>query len=232
MPLPTLDVPTYELILPSTGKKVRFRPFLVKEHKVLLTMAEASEDEVGRIVNEIVDVCTFQKLNVKQLTHFDIEYIFMQLRAKSISEKVEVVITCANCKENYDSNFNIENLTIEKKDNHTSKVMINDTVGIDMKYPMFDSVVKVYESENTEEVFKMVKKCIKGVFKGDEYWEAEEQTEEDLENFINSLTKEQFEKVEQFFITSPKVVQIIESDCPHCEHHNVSRLEGLQNFFV
>lgn len=232
MPLPILEVPTYELTLPSTGKKIRYRPFLVKEHKVLLTMAEASEDEVARIVSEIVNVCTFEKLNIKQLTHFDIEYVFMQLRAKSISEKVEVVITCANCKENYDSNFNIENLIVEKKDNHTNKIMINDTVGIDMKYPMFDSVVKVYESENTEEVFKMVKKCIKGVFRGEEYWEAEEQTDEDLENFINSLTKEQFEKVEQFFITSPKVVQIIESDCNHCGHHNVSRLEGLQNFFV
>jgi len=232
MPLPILEVPTYELILPSTDKPVRFRPFLVKEHKVLLTMAEASEDEVIRIVNEIVDVCTFQKLNTKELTHFDVEYIFMQLRAKSISEKVEVVITCANCKENYDSNFNIENLKVEKKDNHTNKIMINNSVGVHMRYPKFDSVVKIYESDNTEEVFKMVKKCVKGVFQEDQYWDIDEQSEEDLDIFINSLTKEQFEKIEQFFITSPKIVQEVESDCPKCGHHNTSRIEGLQNFFV
>ena len=232
MPLPILEVPTYELILPSTGKKVKFRPFLVKEHKVLLTMAEASQDEVARIVNDVIDVCTFNTLNVKELPHFDIEYIFMQLRAKSISEKVEVVITCANCKESYDSSFNIDNLLVEKNADHTNKIMITDSIGIVLKYPKFDSVVGVFESNKTEEVFDMVKNSIIGVFQNDEYWDVKEQTEEDLETFINSLTKEQFEKIEQFFITSPKVVQIIESDCPHCEHHNTSRLEGLQNFFV
>ena len=232
MPLPILEVPTYELILPSTGKKVKFRPFLVKEHKVLLTMAEASQDEVARIVNDVIDVCTFNTLSVKELPHFDIEYIFMQLRAKSISEKVEVVITCANCKESYDSSFNIDNLLVEKNADHTNKIMITDSIGIVLKYPKFDSVVGVFESNKTEEVFDMVKNSIIGVFQNDEYWDVKEQTEEDLETFINSLTKEQFEKIEQFFITSPKVVQIIESDCPHCEHHNTSRLEGLQNFFV
>jgi hypothetical protein len=232
MPLPTLDVPTYELTLPSSGKSVRFRPFLVKEHKVLLTMAEASEDEVIRIVNEIVDVCTFNKLNVKELPHFDIEYIFLHLRAKSISEKVEVVITCAACKENYDSSFSIDELKVEKKDNHSMKIMLTNNVGIEMKYPKFDSVVKVYESDSPEEVFKLVKRSIVGIFQEDEYWQAEEQTEEDLDTFLNSLTKEQFDKIEEFFVTSPKIVQIVESDCPKCNHHNTSRIEGLQNFFV
>lgn len=232
MPLPILEVPTYELILPSSGKKVRFRPFLVKEHKVLLTMAEASEDEVIRIVNEIVDVCTFNTLNVKDLPHFDVEYIFMQLRAKSISEKVDVVITCAACKENYDSSFNIDELKVEKNSNNSNKIMLNDSVGIEMRYPKFDSVVKVYDSDSPEEVFKLVKKSIAGIFQDDQYWEAEEQSDEDLESFLNSLTKEQFDKIEEFFVSSPKIVQIVETDCPKCNHHNTSRIEGLQNFFV
>lgn len=232
MPLPILEVPTYELNLPSTGKKVKYRPFLVKEHKVLLTMSEASEDEVIRIVNEIVDVCTFNKLDVKNLPHFDIEYIFMQLRAKSISEKVEVVITCVNCKENYDTSFSIDELKIEKDNDHNSKIMLTDSVGVEMRYPKFDSVVRVYESEKPEEVFNLVKKSIAGIFDKDQYWQAEEQTDEDLESFLNSLTKEQFDNIEKFFVSSPKIVQHIESDCPKCGHHNKSKIEGLQNFFV
>lgn len=232
MPLPTLEVPTYELTLPSTGKKIRFRPFLVKEHKILLTMSEASEDEVIRIVNEIVDVCTFNKLDVKNLPHFDVEYIFMQLRAKSISEKVEVVITCANCDETYDSSFSIDELQVEKNKEHNNKIMLTDKIGIEMTYPKFDNVVKVYESERPDEVFNLVKRSIAGVFDNDQYWQADEQSDEDLESFLNSLTKEQFDKIEKFFVNSPKIVQKIESDCPKCGHHNISRIEGLQNFFV
>lgn len=232
MPLPILEVPTYELTLPSNGKKVRYRPFLVKEHKVLLTMAEASEDEVIRIVNEIVDVCTFNNLNVRDLPHFDVEYIFMQLRAKSISEKVDVVITCANCKENYDSSFNIDELKVEKSSTNNNKIMLTNSVGVEMRYPKFDSVVRVYDSDNPEEVFKLVKKSIAGIFQDDQYWAAEEQNDEDLEMFLNSLTKEQFDKIEEFFVSSPKIVQIVETDCPSCNHHNTSRIEGLQNFFV
>lgn len=232
MPLPILEVPTYELILPSTGKKVKFRPFLVKEHKILLTMSEASEDEVIRIVNEIVDVCTFNKLDIKNLPHFDIEYIFMQLRAKSISEKVEVVITCTSCNENYDTSFSIDDLKVEKKDVHNNKIMLNDNIGIEMRYPKFDNVVKVYESEKPEEVFVMVKKSIAGIFDSEQYWQADEQSDEDLETFLNSLTKEQFDSIEKFFVTAPKIVQNVESDCPKCGHHNKSKIEGLQNFFV
>jgi len=232
MPLPILEVPTYELILPSSGKKVRFRPFLVKEHKILLTMSEASEDEVIRIVNEIVDVCTFNKLGVKDLPHFDIEYVFMQLRAKSISEKVEVVITCANCGETYDSSFSIDELQVEKNKEHNNKIMLTDKIGIEMTYPKFDNVVRVYESEKPEEVFNLVKKSIAGIFDDDQYWQANEQSDAELESFLNSLTKEQFDKIEKFFVDSPKIVQKIESDCPKCGHHNNSRIEGLQNFFV
>ena len=112
MALPILETPTYELILPSTNKKVKYRPFLVKEHKVLLTMAEAEDSEVGRIVRELVDVCTFKALDINSLPHFDIEYIFMQLRARSIGEVVEVVINC-ECDNKIDTSFNIEDLKVE-----------------------------------------------------------------------------------------------------------------------
>lgn len=232
MALPRLEVPTYELTQPSTGKKIRFRPFLVKEHKVLLTMAEASENEVARIVKELVDVCTFNQLKVDDLPHFDVEYIFMMLRAKSISEKVEIVITCANCNQTYDSSFNIEEIEIEKKGKITDKVMITDSIGLQLKFPTFENVVKIFETDDVKTIFELVKSCIRGVFDKENFYDIKEQTEDEVNEFLESLTKDQFAKIEQFFLDSPKVVQRIETDCPHCQHHNFSRIQGLQNFFV
>lgn len=231
MALPRLDTPTYELTLPSTGAKVKFRPFLVKEHKILLTMSEADNSEVARIIRELVDVCTFNKLKIKDLPHFDIEYIFMFLRAKSISETVDVVVNC-ECGEKIDANFNIENLQVVKPEGHSNKIMINSEIGIELKYPNIDDVVDVYATKDNQKVIDLIIKSIKGIYNQEDYWVAEEQTKEELEEFVFSLTKDQFDKLEKFFITSPKIVQTIECDCPKCGKHNVSKLEGLQNFFV
>jgi len=232
MALPILDVPTYELTLPSTGKQITFRPFLVKEHKILMTLAEAEESEVSRVITDLVDVCTFKKLNARDLPHFDIEYIFMNLRAKSISETVEVVVTCLNCTKEYDTFFSIDNLKVEVPNNHNTKILLTNTVGIEMKYPKFDNVIKVFGSDDIEDVFDMVKKSVKGIFDNEGYWDASEQSDEDIESFLLQLTKDQFDKIENFFTSSPKIVQLIESKCNHCGHENTSRIEGLQNFFV
>ena len=231
MALPKLETPTFELTLPSTKQKIRYRPFLVKEHKVLLTMAEADDSEVARIIKELVNVCTFNTLNVNTLPHFDIEYIFMNLRARSIGEKVEVVVTC-DCGTKTETSFNIDSLKVEVKEKHTNKIKINDEIGIVFKYPNIEEVFKVYSSEENKSVFDVVISSIEGVYSDTEYWDARDQTKEELEDFIFSLTKDQFSKLEVFFTTSPKIVQTIESDCVDCGKHNVSRLEGLQNFFV
>lgn len=231
MALPKLETPTYELTLPSTGAKVKFRPFLVKEHKILLTMTEADNNEVARIIRELVDVCTFNKLKIKDLPHFDIEYIFMHLRAKSISETVDVVVNC-ECGEKIDTNFSIENLQVVKQEGHTNKVMVNDEIGIELNYPNIDDVVDVFDSKDNQKIIDLILRNVKAIYNQEDYWPAVEQTKEDLEEFIFSLTKEQFDKLEQFFVTAPKIVQTIECDCPKCGKHNVSRLEGLQNFFV
>lgn len=231
MSLPKLNTPTFELTLPSTGDKIKYRPFLVKEHKVLLTMAEADNAEVARVVSELVDVCTFNKLNVSKLPHFDIEYIFLQLRAKSISETVEVIINC-ECENKIDATFNIDELKVERNPDHTNKIMLNKDYGVEMSYPVFNEVIEVFASNDTSKVLELIIKCIKGVFDSDNYWDAKDQTKEEIEEFVYSLTKEQFDKIETFFVTAPKVVQVIESDCPKCGKHNTSRLEGLSNFFV
>lgn len=231
MGLPKLNTPTFELKLPSTGQTVRFRPFLVKEHKVLLTMAEAEDSEISRIVRELIDVCTFKMLNVQALPHFDVEYIFMQLRAKSISEAVEVIVNC-ECGNKIDASFNIDDLKVERPDGHTNKIMVTDDVGIEMRYPNIDAVFKVFNEEKDTDIFDLVIDSIKGIYNSEDYWDIKDQTKEEVEEFLFSLTKDQFSKLETFFTTSPKIVQIIECDCPECKKHNVSRLEGLQNFFV
>ena len=231
MALPKLNTPTYELKLPSSGEKIRFRPFLVKEHKVLLTMSEAEDNEVSRIIRELVDVCTFKELKIKDLPHFDIEYIFMNLRAKSIGEIVDVVVNCG-CGTKIETNFNIEDLKVEVADGHSNKIMINNEVGIEMKYPNIDEVVGVFASEDSQKILDLIINCVKAIYDQSEYWDAKDQTRAELEEFIYSLTKEQFDKVEKFFTTAPKIVQVIETDCPDCKKHIISRLEGLQNFFV
>lgn len=231
MALPRLDTPTYELTLPSSGAKVKFRPFLVKEHKILLTMADADDSEVARIIRELVDVCTFNNLKIKDLPHFDIEYIFMNLRAKSISETVEVIVNC-ECGEKIDTSFNIDNLKVVKPEGHSNKIMINNEIGIELKYPNIDDVVGVFATKDNQKVIDLILRSVKAIFNQNDYWAAEDQTKEEIEEFIFSLTKEQFDKLEQFFVTAPKIVQTIECDCPKCGKHNVSKLEGLQNFFV
>jgi len=231
MALPKLETPTYELILPSTGNQLKFRPFLVKEHKILLTMSEADNNEVARIIRELVDVCTFKTLKINDLPHFDIEYIFMHLRAKSISETVEVIVNC-ECGEKIDATFNIEDLEVVYGSGHSSKIMINDEIGVELKYPKLDDVVSIFATNDNQKVIDLIIKCIKGIYDSQDYWSAEDQTKEEIEEFVYSLTKEQFDKVEKFFVTSPKIVQTIECDCPKCGKHNISKLEGLQNFFV
>ena len=231
MALPKLNTPTYELVLPSTGKKIIYRPFLVKEHKVLLTMSEAETEEVSRIIRELVDVCTFKKLDVNDLPHFDVEYIFMFLRAKSIGETVDVLVNC-ECGEKIDAAFNIEDLKVVYGTGHSNKIMINEDIGVELRYPKLDDVVTIFATNDNQKVIDLIVKCIKGIFDKQDYWSTEDQTKEEVEEFVYSLTKEQFDKIEKFFVTSPKIVQTIECDCPKCGKHNISKLEGLQNFFV
>ena len=182
MALPKLDTPTYELILPSTGAKLKFRPFLVKEHKILLTMSEADNNEVARIIRELVDVCTFKTLKINELPHFDIEYIFMHLRAKSISETVEVVVNC-ECGEKIDTSFNIEDLKVVKPEGHSNKIMINDEIGIELKYPNIDDVVDIFATKDNQKVIDLILRSIKAIYNQEEYWVAGDQTKEELEEF-------------------------------------------------
>ena len=231
MNLPKLETPTYELTLPSTEKKIKFRPFLVKEHKVLLTLSEADDAEVSRVVKDLIDVCTFKSLDIEELPYFDIEYIFLNLRAKSVGENVDVVVNC-ECGNKINTFFSIEDLKVEKNENHKTKIMVTSEYGIEMKYPKFQNILEVFASNNMESMINLIVDSVKGIYNSEEYWSASEYPQEQLKEFILSLTKDQFDLLEEFFLTSPKIVQEIKTECNQCGTHNISRLEGLTNFFI
>ena len=232
MALPKLEVPSYELELPSTGKKVKYRPFLVKEHKILLTLVESDLPEVARGVTELVDVCTFKQLDIDKLSHFDVEYIFLQLRAKSLGESVDLVVNCP-CGAKVPHTVSLNDVKVVKTPDFTNKLKITDTVGIVMRYPKFEEITRLYDGEfKADVIFDVVKLCIESVYDDQDVYDKSSYTSEELDEFLNSLSKQQFEKIEKYFTDMPKIVQPIEADCPECGKHNSLTLEGLQNFFV
>lgn len=232
MALPKLETPTYELTLPSNNKKVRYRPFLVKEYKVLLTALEADTAEIVRIINELVDICTFNKLKLSELAHFDIEYMFLQIRAKSVSEVANLVIDC-DCGEKIPYDLDITKIEIRNKgEKVNNKIQLADKVGIELRYPKFDEMMEIYESIQNDKIVDMVAKCIVAVYTEQERIDAKDTTTEEMQEFLESLTKQQFDKIEQFFVNMPKLVQEVDKTCPSCGTVNNVRLEGIQNFFV
>lgn len=229
--LPVLETPTYEIEIPSTKKKVKYRPFLVKEHKILMTLAEADTNEVAKVIKELIDVCTFKTLNVDKLSNFDIEYLFLNLRAKSIGEKVKVIVTCT-CGNEINHSVDLNDLKIERQAEVSNKVEFGDGIGLILRYPTFNEMLELYENRNNEKLFLTISKCIDTIYTKDESFDRSSFTDEEADAFLSQLTKEQFKKIEDFFVNLPKVVQHIEVECDKCGNVNKTKMEGLENFFV
>ena len=230
MALPKLETPSYELILPSTGEKIKYRPFLVKEYKILLTGLESDNEEIHRIISELVDVCTYNKLKILELSNFDIEYIFLNMRAKSIGEIANLTLQCNSCENKINFELDITNAIVKKDASHSKKINITDKIILEMRYPRFDEMMEIYQNFKSESIVDMLCSCISAVYTEEEVYD--EYTKEELVEFVNSFSKDQFSKLEQFFLTMPKVVQHIEQKCDACGAENELNLEGLQNFFV
>jgi hypothetical protein len=230
MALPKLETPTYELLLPSTGSKVKYRPFLVKEYKILLTALESDGEEIHRIVTELVDACTFKKLKVDTLANFDIEFLFLNIRAKSIGEMTNLTLKCNSCENKIDFELDITKAAVKKFPNHTNKIEVTDKIFMEMRYPKFDDMMNIYQNFKSENIVEMLSSCIDSIY--DEEQRYDSYTKEELIEFVNTFSKAQYEKLEEFFLTMPRVTQHIEQDCPACGAKNEVTLEGLQNFFV
>jgi hypothetical protein len=240
MALPMMSAPTYTMVVPSSGVSVKFRPFLVKEEKALL-IAQQSED-IGVMIQTlkgIINTCVLDTLDVDKLATFDLEYMFTQIRAKSVGEIIELIFPCDidhgedNEKARVKVSIDLTTLIVEKDPNHNNKINLFGDVGVVMKYPTMD-VMKRLENLDTndlDKVFSVVADSIDYIYQGEEIFYGKEQKHEELLQFLNNLTSEQFVKVQQFFATMPRIKKEIEYTCPVCQKQHRKMLEGMQSFF-
>lgn len=237
MALPLQAAPIYTLIIPSSNKELKYRPFLVKEQKALL-VAQQSEDMLVMIdtIKEVIKACTKTELDVEKLAVFDIEYIFSQIRAKSVGETVELFFFCDTCdddKAKAQVTIDLTKMEVKKNPEHNNKIPLFDDVGVVMSYPTIDIIKKVdkIDFNEIEAIFDIIINSIDYIYTGSELYYANEQKRDELETFINNLNQEQFLKIQNFFETMPKLQKEVDYSCPVCgkEHHKV--MEGLNNFF-
>ena len=236
MALPMNSTPLYKIQIPSTGKEITFRPFLVREEKALLLSQQSESTEIMvNTLKEIIQNCVKEPINIDSLAIFDYEYLFTQIRAKSVGEMVDLMFTCAHCEQENNKvkmSIDLTKIPIVKDPDHSNKIPLFDDVGVLMNYPSLDTFKKAEgKEEDLNVVMDVVIDCIEAIYKSDEMFYAKEQTREELEDFVMNLTKEQFDKIEKFFVTVPKYKQDIEFDCPACGEHNFSTVEGPASFF-
>ena len=239
MPLPKINTPTYDLTLPSTGKKIKYRPFLVKEEKILI-MALETED-ISQITNAIVEIlndCILTKgVNVSKLATFDIEYLFLNVRAKSVGETVEVNVVCPDDnKTSVQIEINLDDIKVQKTRGHKNIVKLDDQYSMKLKYPSLDEFIDSnFESSEESDVnksFNMITSCIEMVYDQEESWNASDSTKQELEEFIEQLNSKQFKSIEKFFETMPKLSHKVKVTNPTTEVESEVVLEGLASFFT
>lgn len=237
MALPKMNAPLYNVTVPSTKKEVKFRPFLVKEEKSLL-LAQQSEDPKVMIntLKSIIENCIVDKIDIDKLAIFDYEYLFTQIRAKSVGELVELLFLCDTCdddKAKTQVNLDISKFEVEFPEGHDTKISLFDDVGIMMKNPSLDTLDKLEKIKDgdIDSIFDVVAECIESVYTTEEVFNTKDQTKQEVIEFLENLTQEQFKKIEGFFLTMPKLRQTVEYDCPVCNKHHVKTMEGLASFF-
>jgi hypothetical protein len=240
MSLPIMSTPTYNLVVPSTGVSVKYRPFLVKEEKALL-IAQQSEDVTIMVdsLKSVIKSCLIDKVDVDKLATFDLEYIFTQIRAKSVGEVIDLLFPCDNDhgedndKARVKISIDLTKLEVVKVPSHTNKIELFGDVGVVLKYPTLD-IMKQLENLNGNDldaVFSVVAESIDYIYQGDEIFYGKEQKKEELIQFLNNLTSEQFVKVQEFFSTMPRISKEVEYGCPVCGKQHKKVLEGMQSFF-
>ena len=236
MALPKLTTPTYELEVPSTDEKISYRPFLVKEEKILLIAMESGKNEdIVNAIKQIVSECTFNKLKLGTMPMFDIEYIFLNIRAKSIGEVSKLRVLCPDDKKTYaDIEVNLEDVQVQVDDNHTNKIELTDSMGMIMTYPTIDSFMETgLEKITASNMLDVIGSCILQIYenKGEKVYEAKDQTKKELNEFIEQLSSQQFKQIQEFYDTMPKLKHTIKVKNPTTKKTSEMTLQGLNDFF-
>ena len=238
--LPRIDIPTYDLELPSTKTNYKFRPFLIKEEKILL-MAQTGDDMNEKIeaVKQIIRNCIIQDIDVESLSTFDIEYIFIKLRAKSIGNILNLSYTHEGCPENEGESteipfaLDLENVevTYVNGDSHSNKIQLTDDIGMIMKYPNFEIMNQMGKSETFEDIVGVVSSCIEIIYQDDEVFNTSDHPLSEVMDFVESLTKDQFEKINKFFEDMPEAEAECQVKCKKCGFEKTVRVKGITDFF-
>ena len=238
MPLPKISTPTYEMVLPSSNKKIKYRPFLVKEEKVLILAMESQDTAtVANAVKDVLKNCILSRgIKVEKLSTFDIEYLFLNIRGKSVGEAIEVMVTCPDDgKTQVPTSINIDEIKVIIDDDHQKDIKLDDTYSLRMRYPSLDEFVKnnfaTASDISVDDTFDLIASCVDQVYSEEESWAAADCTQKELTQFVESLNSNQFKEVEKFFDTMPKLSHTVKVINPNTKKENEVILEGLQNFF-
>jgi len=239
MPLPKIATPTYELEIPSIKKKVKYRPFLVKEEKVLIIAMESEDNkQIANAVKDVISGCILTKgIKVEELSTFDIEYLFLNIRGKSVGEEVEVLITCPDDDvTKVPVVINLDDIKVQTSDKHSRDIKLDDSLSLRMRYPSMNEFIKtnfaVGESIGVDDTFDLISSCIEQVYTEEESWAASDCTKAELRDFLEQLSSKQFKDIETFFDTMPKLSHIIKVKNPNTGVEGEVVLEGLSSFFV
>ena len=234
MALPKLSTLTYELTLPSTGEQLKFRPFLVKEQKTLLIAQESEDDkQIQDAFAQIIDACTFGEIDAYTMPMFDIEYVFLQLRGKSIGEKVKLNLLCPDDeKTRVDVEINLEDVGIQMVEEHTNIIQLTDDISVIMKYPTLSDMSGFGDAGEVTSVFTMMKRCINEIHDKETIYNKVDISEKDLDEFIDSMSTENFQNFSAFFETMPKLQHMVTVKNPKTKKKNEVLIEGLQSFFI
>ena len=238
MPLPKISVPHYEIELPSTGQKIKFRPFLVREEKVLIFALESEDTkQITDAVKTVLKNCIQTKgIKVESLPTFDIEYLFLNIRAKSVGEEIEVNIICPDDGETeVPVTINVDDIKVTKNENHTRQINVDENIMMELKYPSLDQFIKnnfdLATQNNIDQSFDLIASCIDKIYTEEEVWSASDVTKKELLDFLDQMNKAQFEQIETFFETMPKLSHTIKVTNPNTKVESDVVLEGLASFF-
>ena len=236
MALPKVNTPTYELAVPSTDEKIKYRPFLVKEEKILLIAMEAQEQSgILNAVKDIVKSCTFDKFDVNKAPIFDIEYIFLNIRAKSVGEVSTVNLRCPDDNETFvQTDIDLTKVDVQLTKGHTNKIELTDEMGMIMTYPTLDSFTDSTTVINASNMLDVIASCVAQIYdkKGEDVYDAKDSTKQELIDFLESLNSKQFLEIQKFFDTMPKLTHTVTIENPETKVKSDITLTGLNDFFV
>jgi len=240
MPLPQIATPTYELVLPSTGKKIKYRPFLVKEEKILILALESEDQkQITEAVKSTLKSCISTRgIKIDELPTFDIEYIFLNIRGKSVGESVDIIVTCPDDETTtVPVKIYIDEIKVEQNKNHTRDINLDGIYTLRMKYPSLNQFIETNfaiasdQKVTVDDSFRMIASCIDMVFSAEESWSASDCTTKELNDWLGTLDSKQFKQIEDFFATMPKLSHMIKVTNPNTKVESDVKLEGITSFF-